>query len=185
LEQTLKTAYLLTVMETLQVSIILEILGRPVENVKDAMGKIISQIAEEEGVKLLAKKDNEPVLAKDATDLYTTFSELTLELDSLNHLFGLVFKYLPSNIEVVEPERLKLRNDEINNAVNQLTQRMHGYDAITKNLVAERDFLAKKLMQHEPELFKDTKLATEAEKIAASKKEKEKSPKKGKKKKKN
>jgi hypothetical protein len=148
-------------MEPLQVSVILEIMGRPASNVTEAMAKITDELSEEKGIKILEKKDNTPVEIKDGKNLFTTFTELTLELETVHHLFGVVFRYLPSNIEVIHPQNMKLTNEELSMAANQLTQRMHNYDAVTKKTLAENEFMAKKLMQYEPELFKTKEQAQE------------------------
>ena len=141
-------------MENIKLSIILEILGRPPENVTSAMNNLIEQLSKEKGVILKSKKVNDPVPVKDSKDLYTTFSEIDLEVESIDILFFIAFKYMPSNFEITYPENLKVKNEELTQAINQLVQRLHSYDALAKNVVAERDFLAKRLIHYEPQLFR-------------------------------
>ena len=141
-------------MEKLHVGIILEILGRPKENLISALEGLINKLGAEPGVKVLRQTIHEPVLAKDSKDLFTSFAEVTLELDSLSNYFGILFAYMPANIELISPERITLPNDELNLLANRLAARLHDYDAITKKAVVERDFLIKKLREAAPHLFK-------------------------------
>ncbi|MEK6888739.1 MAG: hypothetical protein AABW80_01385 [Nanoarchaeota archaeon] len=150
-------------MENIKLSIILEILGRPPENVTAAMNNLIEQLSKEKGVVIVSKKINDPIPVKDSKDLYTTFSEIDLEVASIDLLFFIAFKYMPSNFEITYPENLKVKNEELTQAINQLVQRLHSYDALAKNVVAERDFLAKRLVTYEPQLFRQQQNASQPE----------------------
>ncbi len=141
-------------MEKIQVHLIIEVLGRPAENVTRALQGLLEKISSEKGVRILEKKINTPVLAKDSQDLFTSFMELSLELDSIENYFGILFAYMPSNIEIISPERISLSNVDLTHIANQLTSRLHNYDAIVKNVVFERDIYAKKLKEVAPHLFK-------------------------------
>ncbi|MBI3334658.1 hypothetical protein HYZ97_04170 [Candidatus Pacearchaeota archaeon] len=141
-------------MEHLLVRMVLEILGRPPEHISQALKMIVARLEKEQGVTFKDIHFHEPRLAKDAQNLFTSFVDLTVELDSMHRLWGILFNYMPANIEIISPERLMLRNDELNHAANQLVHRLHDYDAITKNVIAERDIAIKKLQEIAPHLFK-------------------------------
>ena len=119
------------------------------------MNTVLGRIAAEKGVKILDKKINEPVPVKDSEDLFTTFAELTLEIDSLMQYFGILFAYMPSHIEITKPEKIILSNFDLNEAGNRLAQRLHDYDSITKNALMQKDALMKKLYEVAPHLFKN------------------------------
>ena len=140
--------------EKIQATAILEIMGRPSEHVKEALGLLVARLGSEKGVKILDKKHNDPIPVKDSTNLYTAFAELSLELDELGNYFGILFGYLPSHIEITFPENLKLTNFDLNDTGNKLIQRLHGYDAIVKNTIAEREFLLEKIKEINPELHR-------------------------------
>jgi hypothetical protein len=139
-------------MEKIQVNMVFEILGRPKDNVENAMKSVIGQMSSDKGVKLIEKKIHEAV-PLEKSDLFTTFSEVFLEFDSIENLLQIVFKYMPSNIEIIKPEKIILKNNEFNSIVNTLTQKMHKYDAIVKNTLMQRDMLARKLKEVAPHLF--------------------------------
>ena len=68
----------------------------------------------------------------------------------MDNYFGILFAYMPSNIELVSPEQINLRNDEFNILANKLAARLHDYDAIAKRMIAERNILVNKLQEVAP-----------------------------------
>jgi len=140
-------------MGEIHASLIIEILGRPKENVKEAIQTIATRLGAEKGVKVIKKELHEPAPVKDSKDLFTTFAEIEVELESLGNYFGILFAYMPSHIEIIKPEKFSLMNSELNELGNNLVQRLHNYDAITKKAVVESQTLAKKLQEVAPHLF--------------------------------
>ena len=137
-------------MEKIQANIILEILGRPKENVLSALQGLITKLGNEPGVKIIDHVIHPVIKVKDSKDLFTSFAELNLELNSMDNYFGILFAYMPSNIELVSPEQINLRNDELNILANKLAARLHDYDAIAKRMIAERNILVNKLQEVAP-----------------------------------
>lgn len=146
-------------MEKIKVHIMIEVLGRPPENVKEALQNISTRIGAEKGIKVLAKEIHEPIAVQDAKDLYTSFVEMDLEIDDLRTYINMVFTYMPSNIEFISPERIELKNTLVNEMSHTITQRLHQYDAIAKQMLAEKDILLKQLFKYAPHLFKKTEQA--------------------------
>ena len=132
-------------MAKIQANFIFEVLGRPAEHIKLAIEGIAEKIGTEKGVKIIDKTIQEPIAVKDVKDLFTTFAELTLELDSLQNYLGILFAYMPAHTELIYPEKLTFVNTEVNDLANKLISRLHEYDAITKKALIERDILIKKL----------------------------------------
>jgi len=126
---------------------ILEILGRPPEHLKETLNEIIKRINEEKGVKVKESKIQEPTLVKDQKDFYTTFAEIEVEVEDIMLLAALVFKYMPAHIEVLSPETLKLSNNSWNEIFNEITRRLHGYDEIARILQNEKMILENKLRE--------------------------------------
>ncbi len=140
-------------MPPIQIQIILEVLGRPAENVQQALASVVTKLASEKGVKVLERNFHDPSPVPNVQDLYTAFVEVTLEVESLEHYFTVLFAYMPSHVELIYPERIVLDNAALNQFANQLMQRLHNYDAVVKNVVVERDILLKKIQQEAPHLL--------------------------------
>ena len=141
-------------MEKFQVNIVLEILGRPPEHVKEALNALITRLGTEKGVRIIDKEIHEPIPAQNSKNLFTTFAEITLEIDSLYSYLGVLFAYMPSHIEIISPEKITLSNIDLNDLGNKLIQRLHDYDAITKKALYDIQILTKKLQEVAPHLFK-------------------------------
>jgi len=139
--------------DKLLVTFIIEILGKPVEHVEEALNTLVVKIGSEKGVNITNKILHEPKPAQDSKTLYTAFVEIDAELDSLQDYISMLFTYLPSHIEITNPEKMILSNVQLNDLGNTITQRMHHYDAVTKNTVAERNYFLEKLNQVAPHLI--------------------------------
>src|SRR3989344_5327945 len=116
----------------IKADLVLEILGRPAEHIKNALISLVEKLGTEKGVKINDKKIHEPTQIKEANDLYTTFAEVSVELDSLENYFGIIFAYMPSHIEIISPSEFTLSNAHFNELGNKLIARLHEYDAIAK-----------------------------------------------------
>ena len=132
-------------MEKLQANLILEILGRPKEHLKGALNELVNKLGTEKGMKIIEKNLHEPIPVKESKDLFTTFAEILIELDSLENYFGLMFAYMPANFEIINPERIILSNVNLNDLMSKLIHRLHDYDAIAKRALIDNDILTKKL----------------------------------------
>jgi len=132
-------------MDKLQARMVMEILGRPPENIIQALNMLLDRLGKEKGVKIIDKKVHDAVEAPGQKDLFTSFAEVEVELDSIANYLGIVFAYMPSHVELIYPENINLRNSELNELANSLTNRLHNYDAIAKRLMFERDYLMAKL----------------------------------------
>ena len=153
-------------MEKLRANLILEILGRPKEHIVEALNELVNKLGSEGGIKIIEKKIHEPISVKEAKDLFTTFADVLIELDSLENYFGIMFAYMPANFEIINPEKLTLSNVNLNDLASKLIHRLHDYDAITKKALVDNELLAKKLHEVAPHLFKqqENTQTTEVEK---------------------
>lgn len=164
----------------IQAGLIIEILGKPAGHIKDALGGLIKKLGSEQGVKVIESKIHEPRLVKDSKEVYTTFAEVSVEFDSLANYFGVMFAYMPAHIEITSPEKFPLSNAELNELGNRLLARLHDYDGLTKKFIYERNFLAKKLQEVAPHLFKEQEEVQQTNKEIPKEKTKPKKQKKSK-----
>jgi len=126
---------------------ILEILGRPPEHLKSSLEDHINKMNNEKDVEVTNKKIHEPTQTKDDKNFYTTFAEVEIEVKSISLLTSLVFKYMPANIEVVEPETIALTNNGWGDILSEITRKLHGYDEVARMLQNEKKILEKQLKE--------------------------------------
>jgi hypothetical protein len=74
-------------------------------------------------------------------NIFSTFAEVELEVDNLMLIFNLILNTLPSNIEIIEPEELQLKNFDASSLLSDLTIKLHRYDEVTKALLLEKNQL--------------------------------------------
>lgn len=140
-------------MEKILASLMIEILGKPPEYVKESLQSLVTRMGSEKGVKVVNKVYHEPILVEGSKELYTTFAEIEAEFDTLAHYFMVLFTYMPSHVEIIQPEKIEVSNSHLNELSNAITQRLHGYDAVAKNMIMEKNLLTKKLKEVAPHLF--------------------------------
>lgn len=126
---------------------ILEIIGRPAKHLTETLNKIIDQIDKEKGVKVVEKKVKEVIEMKDKKDFYSTFAEVEIEVEEVSQIAMLMFKYMPANIEIIEPELIALSNNGWSDILSELTRRLHGYDEIARVLQIQNEKMQKKLKE--------------------------------------
>ena len=141
-------------MEKIQAQLILEILGRPAEHVKEALNTMVMKLGAEPGIKLIEKTYHEPIKVPESKDLYTSFAEVIIEFEKIENYFGVIFAYMPAHIEIIHPTNFSFSNFDFNELGNKIIHRLHEYDALTKTVVNERNFLFEKLKECNPELAK-------------------------------
>lgn len=130
--------------EKLNAILMLEVIGKPADYLKQALGELIEKISKEKDVKIINQKIAEPKLLEQG--IFSTFAEVEIET-SMQTLMLLTFGYMPSHVDIITPEELKIRNNELNIFFNELARKLHQYDEIAKALMMERDMLVSQLKQ--------------------------------------
>jgi len=141
--------------------LMIEILGKPAEYITETLSNMVDNLSKEKNVNLVNKKIEEPKEVPDQGDIFTTFAEVEVETE-IYDLMLLIFKYMPSHIDIVTPEEVRVKNSDFNIFLNELTRKLHRYDEIAKTVLLERQILAKKIKSGEiqvkkPKVEKKTK----------------------------
>ena len=131
----------------IRVMMIIEVLGRPPEHLIETLNNLIEKINSEKGVKVVDKKISEPNPLQNQENLFTAFAELEVEVEEVLLITMLMFKYMPAHIDVLYPEDLQLTNHELNDILNELTRRLHGYDEVARIIQSEKAILERKLKE--------------------------------------
>lgn len=128
-------------------AIIIEVMGTPKEYIIEALEKIVNSIKEEKNIKILESKIHDPVEVKEQEGIYSTFSEIELQTKDLFDLTLLMFKYMPSHVEIIYPESLKVENNFMNTVLNEIIRRLHGYDNLARIFEFEKSKLLEEIKQ--------------------------------------
>lgn len=133
--------------KAMEVVFILDVIGKPKEHLVEALERVSEEIGKEKGVTLKEKNIKEPTPLKDKPEFFTTFAELILDFEGFDYLMASVFKYMPAHIEIVRPEMIGLSNNRMNEIINELARRLHGYDEIARMMQLENNKLRQALAQ--------------------------------------
>lgn len=134
--------------------LMLEILGRPPEHIKKTLIEIIDNLGKEKGVKIVNKNIAEPKEATGEKDIFTSFAEIELET-SIDRLMMIIFGYMPSHVEIIEPGDLKIKNSDLNILFNELARKLHQYDELARAFLVEREILAKQIQEGKIHMVKE------------------------------
>src|SRR3989338_9029992 len=135
-------------MEEIKAILIFEMLGRPAEHLSSTLEKFIDRIAQEKDLEMTNRKINEPKKVEQSQrELFTIFAETEITFRNLMALIRVIFIYMPSHVEIIKPDELRIKNFDFNSLANELVRRLHQYDEITKRLALEIGVLQNRLQE--------------------------------------
>ncbi|MFT4304905.1 MAG: PCI domain-containing protein [Candidatus Woesearchaeota archaeon] len=120
-----------------QVRAIIEILGKPKEHVVKTLNNYINKIKEDKDFDVEEEHYEEPVEQEDQKGVFSTFSEITFNINDINKLISFCFDYMPSSVEIIEPENFNLSSKHLTDLLNDMQSRLHHTEMLTKKLFEE------------------------------------------------
>ncbi len=121
--------------------IIIEILGSPVEHVEKVMNDVMAEIGKIE-INILKKEVSEP---KKVEKFYSCFAEIEFRCNGLEKLLDVCFDFMPSIVEIIEPEEFRFDPKVLEDFLNDLLARLHRNSMVIRNLHAENVLMKKEL----------------------------------------
>ncbi len=129
-------------MVTIVVRVIIEMLGAPKEYIETTLKNYIEKL-KKDGIKII-KETVEP--AQKQKELFSTFVELDIEFEKIEELLGFCFDSMPSSVEILEPEELKMTAGVLSDYLNDLQAKLHEVDMVVKTTRAQNKVLDKNAM---------------------------------------
>lgn len=117
---------------------IVEIMGQPAQHVREKIEEHMGFLDKRKETKVISIEFSDPseVPAPQEggkpTGLFTCFSEVEFECDTLKEIADIVFDFMPSSIEIIEPAQVIFESHDATDLLNNLTGRIHRYDEIAK-----------------------------------------------------
>ncbi len=118
--------------------VVIELMGSPKEHIESLMKEIVENLKKEKDVKVHNEKMSEVAEVK---GFWSSFAELEIEVKDIGKLVDISFDYMPSSIEILEPERIEVDMKYMGDFINDLLARLHRYDMLIKNFYAENKLL--------------------------------------------
>lgn len=174
--------------EKVNALMILEIIGKPAQYLVDTMNNVINQLAVEPGVAVrnrnvreprkleekagIANPSREGVKIEEQKEFYLSFAEVEVETDNIFTFIMLLFKYMPAHVEIISPEHISIPNSGMNEILNNLVSKLHGYDEIARVLQVQKAILEDKLKHLENPASKKAEKSGKSKKNIQKKKKK-------------
>ena len=124
--------------------VILEVLGKPQVHVEEALKGYLKQIHEDSRYKIITQ-ELAPTKQQEGHELWTIFAELELETKEIKNVVNFCFDYMPSLVEIVEPEELTLTDVQATEFFSDLKGKLHHVDMVAKKTKLENDHLQRNM----------------------------------------
>ncbi|MCK4589307.1 MAG: hypothetical protein KAT77_02610 [Nanoarchaeota archaeon] len=131
----------------IQARIVLEIIGKPKGHVEKTMQDYVEKIKKEKDLEVLHVDINEvqkqETGAKDekmVKEMWATFAELEILFKNLPRVTYFCFEYMPSSIEIIEPQNLQVNGNDLTSFFTDLQMRLHEIDMIAKQQKSQTMF---------------------------------------------
>jgi hypothetical protein len=120
------------VVQKITAMMIIEVAGRPPEYLENSLKLHLEKLNHIKDVKLISSKIAESRLIEAEKDLYTCFGEVEIETMGFAKLMDLVFDFMPSSIEIINPNDIEFNCQEATMFANDMAGRLHKYDELAK-----------------------------------------------------
>jgi hypothetical protein len=129
-------------MEKIKINTIVEIAGLPKEHVEKTMQSVVDKLKQDNNAKLIKHKTAE---AKEKNKIWSTFTEFEIDFKSLKDVLAFCFNFMPSSVEITEPDEFKVKRATYQDLLNAVIIKMHQYDRGVRQLLIQNKLLEKRL----------------------------------------
>lgn len=126
----------------LHIKAIIEILGKPKEHVEQTIAKVLEELKKREGLKVVTENIAD---TKEVEHFFSSYIDVELKLDDMDKLIDFCFDFLPSNIEIIDPEKIDIDSHLFAEYMNDLLAKLHQQSMVIRNLHAENLVMKEKL----------------------------------------
>ncbi len=130
--------------EQVKARVIVEVVGYPKEHVEENLNLMLTNITNDKSFQINKK---EVMQAKPVKELFSAFSEMDITFKDINQLMGFCVDYLPSSVEIYDPERMEFKAFNLSGLLNDMLQRFHQYEMVTRTIHAQNLILNQKLQE--------------------------------------
>ena len=131
-------------LNMIKAKVISEVLGSPQEHVDKTLNLLLEKLKERKELDI----GNEKLFQAEKIEgkpLFSGFIEYEINVETLSELSGFCFDFMPSSIEILEPDELKTSSVSFGELFNEILARLHQNDMFLRNTIAELTFLKRKL----------------------------------------
>lgn len=130
--------------ENIKVRSIIEIIGSPEDYVNQILDRVVVKLEERKEIKLINKSLFKAEKMKDKP-LWSSFVDAEMDVEGIDSLLSFCIDFMPSSIEILEPNNFNLNSNKITNMFNDLLAKLHENNIILRNAQAENIILKREL----------------------------------------
>ena len=119
---------------------VIEVMGKPKEHVEAALTEYIGNLKKDD--RFTVQREEYAEIKKQESEMWTKFVELELESKDAQQLISFCFEYMPSVIEILEPEKIELTETDLSEFFNDLQAKLHQVDMVAKQVKVENENLS-------------------------------------------
>ena len=119
--------------------VIIEMLGAPKEHIEKTLKDYIEKLKKDAKDFEIVKAEFEE--AQEQGKFFSAFTEVDIWFHSPGALINFCFDSMPSSIDIIRPDDLKLESKEFSNFLNDLQAHIHELDAAVKKIKATNQLL--------------------------------------------
>ena len=123
---------------------IVEVLGKPKGHVDATLKGYLQKLKEDQRYKV-ASEELADLKQHESSELWMAFAELEIHTKSVTDIIDFCFDYMPSLIEILEPQELQLDSLAVSSFLNDMQAKLHGVDMIAKQMKMENQLTNKSL----------------------------------------
>ena len=142
---------------------IVEVLGKPKEHVDSTLKGYLQKLKENSHYQIVNEELAELKQHEDS-ELWMAFAEIEIKTAGVAEIIDFCFDYMPSLIEIIEPEELQFDSLAVSSFLNDLQAKLHGVDMLAKQMKMENQLtnnsLAKLLNNYVTILLRDNNLTS-------------------------
>ena len=117
---------------------VIEVAGRPQEYVQSALKEYLENLQKDKKFTIL-HQELAAIEKQDEQELWATFAEVEIKTRAVGDIISFCFDYMPSVVDILEPEVLNLNGRDLSFLFNDLQARLHQVDMVAKQLRLENE----------------------------------------------
>ena len=121
---------------------IIEVMGKPKEHVEKILGAVVQKAREYRDIEVKNVDKADAEQQKDA-ELWSAFAELEILVNGIPRLFGFCLDFMPSSIEILEPDSFSIQAKDFSDLTVDLLERLNNLTILSQKLRGESTFLKK------------------------------------------
>ena len=123
--------------------IIIEIVGKPKEHIEKALKVVVEKIKEEKDIEIV---EEQIFNAEKQEEMFNVFAELGILFNNMQTLIEFCFDFMPSSIEILDPEKLSFDSNKFAGLINDLLAKLHQMNLNLVQSNAEKKALKKNML---------------------------------------